>query len=47
MTVLNSVELGKGPEAQGAMSELIRQSYDDAIANLPQARRITGGKQVA
>jgi DNA-binding FadR family transcriptional regulator len=45
--LLDRIKSGQGPEAQAAMGELIRQSFDDAIANLRQVRRVTGGKQVA
>jgi DNA-binding FadR family transcriptional regulator len=45
--LLDRIKAGQAPEAQAAMSELIRQSFDDAIANLRQVRRVTGGKYFA
>lgn len=45
--LLDRVKAGMAAEAQGAMSGLIRQSFEDAIANLRQVRRVTGGKHVA
>jgi DNA-binding FadR family transcriptional regulator/acetyl esterase/lipase len=45
--LLDRIKAGQGPEAQAAMAELIRQSFDDAIANLRQVRRVTGGRHVA
>ena len=45
--LLDRVKGGNAPEAQAAMSELIRQSFDEAIANLRQVRRLIGGRHIA
>lgn len=44
--LFDRVKAGHAAEAQSAMSELIGHSFADAIANLRQVRRVTGGKHV-
>jgi DNA-binding FadR family transcriptional regulator len=44
--LLDRVKETKAAEAQSIMSELITQSFDDAIANLRQVRRVAAGKHV-
>ena len=45
--LLDRIVANRAEDAQATMSELIGHSFDDAIANLRQVRRVTGGKQVA
>lgn len=44
--VLDRIVARQATEAQSAMTEVVRHSFDDAIANLRQVRRVTGGKSV-
>jgi DNA-binding FadR family transcriptional regulator/acetyl esterase/lipase len=45
--LLDRIVARQADEAHAAMSELISHSFADAIANLRQVRRVTGGKQIA
>jgi DNA-binding FadR family transcriptional regulator/acetyl esterase/lipase len=44
--LLDRILARQAAEAQAAMTEVISHSFDDAIANLRQVRRVTGGKSV-
>jgi DNA-binding FadR family transcriptional regulator/acetyl esterase/lipase len=44
--VLDKITAHRSSEAQQAMNELIMASFDDAIANLRQIRRVTGDNRV-
>jgi DNA-binding FadR family transcriptional regulator len=44
--VLDRITAGQPQDAQAAMNELITHSFADAVANLRQVRRVTGGKHV-
>jgi DNA-binding FadR family transcriptional regulator/acetyl esterase/lipase len=44
--LLDRIVARQAAEAQAAMTEIISHSFDDAIANLRQVRRVTGGKSV-
>jgi hypothetical protein len=43
---LDRIAAGQAEEAQATTNELIAQSFADAIANLRQVRRVTGGRHV-
>ena len=45
--LLDRIIAGQAAESQAAMSEVITECFADAIANLRQVRRVTGGKSIA
>jgi DNA-binding FadR family transcriptional regulator/acetyl esterase/lipase len=45
--LLDRIVARQPTEAQAAMSEMIGHSFDDAIANLRQVRRVTGSNSIA